>query len=457
VLESLTLQKATGVLAVDGNPAGAIYFDQGQISFARSSWTPDLAARLRGAVPPTAELRDLLGGQNRAGDDIEAILVQKRYITRDRLRTIVTSVVVDAVIALTHPLPGESALSDIRFEAPGDQWAGTPSRLGTDAVRAEAGRRAARMTRAGLSPAAPVRLCDLDRPWATIQRDQWAVACLIADGLSAIDLAWQHGLALYEALASLGDLIRAGACAPCGPHPSVLAIAPSAGPDLAGADPRKAPESPAISRAVAEILASQQSQAVVESQASEDDRAAPAGEQGAGAGEARVGAGSLARRRSQTAGESRVGEPSGTGREGPVVGEDRAGPAGLARRRRRTAGESGVGEASRAGEEGPVGGEDRVGAEASAGTGSAGLVDRPRRPKRSGQVAPTGAGLLAAPHGATAQLTETDAPATPQVIHPVPADIDELARPPEPHDGPSFTPPPPELLRRVLGGLRKLS
>ena len=79
---------------------------------------------------------------------------------------------------------------------------------------------------------------------------------LIADGLSAIDLAWQHGLALYEALASLGDLIRAGACAPCGPHPSVLAIAPSAGPDLAGADPRKAPESPAISRAVAEILAS---------------------------------------------------------------------------------------------------------------------------------------------------------------------------------------------------------
>ena len=46
VLEGLALQNASGELEIDGSPGGAIYLDRGEITFARSAWSPDLATRL---------------------------------------------------------------------------------------------------------------------------------------------------------------------------------------------------------------------------------------------------------------------------------------------------------------------------------------------------------------------------------------------------------------------------
>jgi hypothetical protein len=235
VLESLAQQRATGVLAVDGNPAGTIYFDQGRIAFAQASWTPDLVARLRGVVPPAAAWQDLLASRDPADPDIGTLLVQRHYLNRDQLRTLVRSAVVDAFIVLTQSLPGESSFADVRFEGPGAHWAGRFSRLRLESVRTEAADRARRLVRAGLSPAAPVSLADLARPSAILGREQWAMACRLTDPVSAVDLAWRHGLALYEVLDTLGDLVRAGLCsAPLSmaPRPAIAA-APAGTVDLA--------------------------------------------------------------------------------------------------------------------------------------------------------------------------------------------------------------------------------
>ncbi len=213
VLDSLVEQHASGVLEIDGNPGGGIYFDQGQITFAWASWVPDLATRLRGAVGPAAVLPYLGPGGDQAEAGFGAALVQRRVITREGLQALLRSAVLDAFIVLTVPLAG-SSFADIRFEAPGAHWAGEFCRVGADIVRAEAARTAERLARYRLSPGTPVRLCDLSRPSAVISRKQWAVACKIGDALSASDLAWRYGLALYEAMDCIGNLVRAGLCAP---------------------------------------------------------------------------------------------------------------------------------------------------------------------------------------------------------------------------------------------------
>src|ERR1700728_4734756 len=50
-LEDLVTREASGVLEVTGCPSGAVYLDGGRIAFARASWVPGLAARLRAISP----------------------------------------------------------------------------------------------------------------------------------------------------------------------------------------------------------------------------------------------------------------------------------------------------------------------------------------------------------------------------------------------------------------------
>src|SRR5260370_13785774 len=60
-----------------------------------------------------------------------------------------------------------------------------------------------------------VRLCDLGARTAVLSREQWAIACAV-DGVRTVqDLAWQCGLALYEAIEGVGLLVQAGLCARC--------------------------------------------------------------------------------------------------------------------------------------------------------------------------------------------------------------------------------------------------
>jgi hypothetical protein len=216
VLESLCRKGASGVLEVEGNPAGAIYLDQGQITFARSSWAPDLTARLCGALRPPPELRNFLRGSDQADRNSGALLVRRGYMSENDVRSILRSAVIDALIVLTMPLVGGSSVLDIRFEAPSGHWAAAFLRLSLESVQPDVSRRAAQMTRVGIAHTAPIALRDLDRPSAMLTRSQWAIASRVDGTLSPRDLARQSGLSLYETIISLGALIRRGLCAPAG-------------------------------------------------------------------------------------------------------------------------------------------------------------------------------------------------------------------------------------------------
>ena len=214
VLQSLAVQRASGVLEIDGNPAGAIYFDRGHITFARASQVPDLVARLTYLLRPSGELGHLLHGGDQPDRDMGALLLQHRAIGADQLRAIMRSAVVDAVLVFSVPVAGESCVSDIRFQVPGAHWAGSYFRLPVDMVRSEAAGWAELMARQGLACTAALQLRALKIASGVLTPRQWAVACEIDGTRSAQDLAWRCGLALYETVECVGELVRAGICAP---------------------------------------------------------------------------------------------------------------------------------------------------------------------------------------------------------------------------------------------------
>jgi hypothetical protein len=232
VLESLGRKRTSGVLEVDGNPAGAVYLDRGQITFARASWVPDLTARLCGLLQPAPELRHLLRGGDQADRDIGTMLVERGYMDRGELQAVLRSALIDALLALTTPQAGGSSVSDVRFEAPGVHWAAAFVRLPLETVQAEVSHRAEQMAQAGVAHTVPIALADLDRGPAFLTRDQWAIACRVNGSLTPRDLARQSGLALYDTVTALGIMLRRGLCTLATP------VAPSPRPDRAGPSPR---------------------------------------------------------------------------------------------------------------------------------------------------------------------------------------------------------------------------
>jgi hypothetical protein len=191
--------------------------------------------RLSGALQ-SGEWQNVLGGGDQPERDIGRILMQLRALSADQLRTVVRSAVVDAIIVLTVPLADESFVSDIRFQAPGAHWAGAYSRLPVDSIRAEAVRRAQWLARYRVARTAPVALRDLDRASVLLRPAPWAIACRINGALSTQDLARQCGLALYETIEGVGELLQAGLC--------TLTPAAPAVPPAANALKAPAPESP---------------------------------------------------------------------------------------------------------------------------------------------------------------------------------------------------------------------
>ena len=218
-LERLAERRVSGIMEIDGNPAGTIYLNHGQITFAQASWIPDLSARLLGALRLSAASRELIVGPDRPDRDIGTVLVQRNYLSRGDLQAILRSVVVDAALVLMLPADRDAFVSDIRFAAPGTHWAdghwaGTFSNLCVDVVLAEVIKKAERMARFNLARTTPVRLRDLGAASAVLNREQWAVACAIDGARSAQDLAWTCGLALSDAIECVGRLIQAGMCVP---------------------------------------------------------------------------------------------------------------------------------------------------------------------------------------------------------------------------------------------------
>ncbi len=155
--------------------------------------------------------------------------MQRDFLSRGELQAILRSVIVDAVIVLTVRGGEDAVVSDIRFAAPGAHWAGAFSSLRVDAVRSEALRRAEHMAHYHLTRTTQVRLADLGRPSAVLSSRQWAIASAVDGATSVQDLAWQCGMALYDAIECVGHLVRAGLCVQCGSRP-------------AGAGRRHAPE-----------------------------------------------------------------------------------------------------------------------------------------------------------------------------------------------------------------------
>jgi len=216
-LEDLVTRQASGVLDVAGSPSGAIYLDGGRIAFARASWVPGLAARLRAVSPALAGSGETPpGGDGDDADDaaVAGLAVQRGYLSMAGLHELIRSIVVDAFVVLTIPLATDSPVAGIRFTSTRTYWTEMFPRLSLGVVREEAFRRAERLAEHGLAPTTTVALCDLRAPVAVLTREEWAVACRIGVHASALDLAARRGAALTDTLDCLGSLTRAGLCAP---------------------------------------------------------------------------------------------------------------------------------------------------------------------------------------------------------------------------------------------------
>ena len=213
-VEDLMAREASGVLEVTGNPSGAFYLDGGRIAFARASWVPGLAARLRASIPALAGLGDVSPGQDADDAALAGFAVQRGYLTPAGLRELTRSLIVDAFLVLTIPLVMDSPVAAIRFTPTRTYWTQLFPPLGLDHVRGEALRIAERMAEHGLAPTTAVTRCDLRAPAAVLTREQWAVACQIGEPATALELAARRGAALTDTLECLGGLIRAGLCSP---------------------------------------------------------------------------------------------------------------------------------------------------------------------------------------------------------------------------------------------------
>ena len=212
VLESLVLQNVTGVLRISGDPDGVIYLDHGQLTYAEASWAPGLAARLRVLVKTMPEIDQL-------GTDPGASLIDGQYLSRAGLRAVLKSMVIDALIVLTMPLPDETYVAGTRFEALEKHWAGTYSVQRLDSLRAVVVKKTAVLMRAKTGIISPLELRDLPHPWAIVKREQWEVASKV-NGISSIrDLAAECGLPLHDTIERVASLLKKGMCA-AGPAPT---------------------------------------------------------------------------------------------------------------------------------------------------------------------------------------------------------------------------------------------
>jgi hypothetical protein len=214
MVEDLVMREASGVLEVMGIPSGVIYLDGGCIAYARASWVPGLAARLRAIAPSLSGTVDPEPGKD--ADDAESarLAVRHGYLTTAGLHELIGSVVAEAVAVLTVPLAPDCFVAGIRFTPVSTCWPDLFPRLGMDAVQQEAARQAERMAACGLAPTTPVAPRDLAAPCAVLAREQWAVACQIGSRASARDLAMRSGASLADTVQCLGSLVRAGLCAP---------------------------------------------------------------------------------------------------------------------------------------------------------------------------------------------------------------------------------------------------
>jgi hypothetical protein len=213
VIEDMVRRGMTGVLELEGNPSGRVYLDGGKIAYARASWVPGLAARLR-AIAPSLVSEQPPPSRDAADAAAARFVVGHGYLTTTSLHELIKSIVVDVFLVLTIPLAEDYPIAAVRFTQTQASWTGLFPRLALAVVRGEAVSRAERMAEYGVSPTTAVVPRDLTMPAAVLTREQWAVACQIGDRVSARELAMRRGASLSDTVHCLGSLVRAGLCAP---------------------------------------------------------------------------------------------------------------------------------------------------------------------------------------------------------------------------------------------------
>jgi hypothetical protein len=242
-LDALARDGASGAMEIYGGPGpgGTIYLEDGYITFATSSAVPDLAARLIGSGRLSGDQWSQLLGESHPYGWIATVLVERSFISKDDLRSVLRSVALDAITAVTAAPAGGPVPARIRFTPLAWHWARSVLRLDAGVVRAEVTGRAARLTRHDIPVAARPRLSDLDRPGAVVTRKQWALARRI-DGVASVqDLAWDNGFALHDTIEWVAELADRGLCTV--PAPAQVSGLPPQSPgsaaDLASTLPRR--------------------------------------------------------------------------------------------------------------------------------------------------------------------------------------------------------------------------
>jgi len=212
-IEDLAERAESGILEIEGDPSGRVYLEGGQIAYAQASWVPGLAVRLR-AIAPSLDDGEFAPSQE--ADDVATATLMARhgYLSEATLQELIESVVIDAFLVLTIPLTADSPVRGIHFEP---ALTGLPALfpgLTLDLVRGEAIRRAEAMAEYCLAPTTAVAPRDLAASATVLTREQWAVARLIGDRVSARELAMRRGASLSETVRCLGSLVSAGLYAP---------------------------------------------------------------------------------------------------------------------------------------------------------------------------------------------------------------------------------------------------
>lgn len=228
---------ASGALRIDGDPGGAVYLDGGRLVFAEAGGVPDLGARLVGSRWLSPEEWRALRAVERYRGGLAELLVERGLIGRDDLLAVLRSASLDAITALTVPVGGGTSITGLRFAPSERPWAGSLLALEIETVRSEMARRAGLLAAVAVSPDALPVGADLRRPYGVIDRGQWHVASRM-DGLTPLrELAWRHGLALYDTVESVGGLLREGLCVLLAPEHAAAsgsAVDSPADPGLGG-------------------------------------------------------------------------------------------------------------------------------------------------------------------------------------------------------------------------------
>jgi hypothetical protein len=210
-LSVLAQQRASGALEIIGNPGGMVFLSGGYLTYAESPSIPDLRTRLIRSQRITADRwNDIIASdQDQVG--IGALLVSSDVISRGELRDLLWSVALDALVALTLPVPAGPQVR-VRFWPRRSHWVGSLLRLDVASAWSDVRRKTERLARREIPAEGCPQLHRMTRPWAVVRSEQWAIAWQL-DGLATVrDLAWRNGYALYDTLELVGDLVQAGLC-----------------------------------------------------------------------------------------------------------------------------------------------------------------------------------------------------------------------------------------------------